>query len=931
MEINPVEPAMLPPGELRMRVDTILEQEKQPILELYRFHPIDELLQYLRILHGVSVQRKQLIYKLGIWGASKDTTRDKADFSSLLGQHIVELVKTGSLFADSITKGYHLFKWANEAGQIIQYFRINGSHDTLSPSSLTKLLEDLDELITDEHPQLMRVLFGVWDGITQIDDTKTASRYFIDQVYALCQKLLGKDSLITKAFDCLQFGHFKPAECLELLELLPAKIFAQRSESLGPNFQTNDKTDDKTNDATSDYQTASSESRNTARDFWTRKPQTLKPNFGNVERSDYLGESFLLAHSGRKSRRQIDPVFRESKDLQVLASRHPPENNDEQEGRYSRKGLPLHFTNTSIHLPPSLVVSPQNAKDFAATIFMRSQTKLSIECSDELDTEDSWPPQRPGHVSPPVLEHVGQSSIKTFGYNPSKNSLEGIDFDVLELSDNQTSDCQTPDHESPDYRLKTQSTWSPHENERQVAVGESSVSQYGESDIASDSTADKQQQQMRAREAERRQIVQTVMDAFIHDLDSHLEDITGSFVAIKEEDAGEPAQVSPQAEGSTMRERSQMPRKRHKSCDGKQGTGGWRDQGKSGDKDECDESDNEEDGGKKRTRKVPRCRDEMGGILFACPFFKWNPLAYVRKKDCSGPGWESVHRVKEHLYRRHERPPFQCSRCCNWFDKQSALDWHLRVGSIDQLCDIINESDLLREFKFGPDAKRQLKVKSSPKQTEAERWKAVYRILFDVREDEIPTPYYDHDITALGREESWKEYARREIMILLRQRIEAEVEQRFANVEPELIAGLRGVVHDLELTMRRNFERRQEEARNLNRRGSPSMRPPPPPPPPPMPLAALDESSTNTARTPGNDEGEVAAVPQTVLNTDNNLAGHLSLDDSQQEVHSARSEATGMDTLNWRFLEGEEPLDPSLLDADFDFDFLNYDGGNSTF
>lgn len=166
-------------------------------------------------------------------------------------------------------------------------------------------------------------------------------------------------------------------------------------------------------------------------------------------------------------------------------------------------------------------------------------------------------------------------------------------------------------------------------------------------------------------------------------------------------------------------------------------------------------------------------------------------------------------------------------------------------------------------------------------------------------------------------------------MILLRQRIEAEVEERFANVGPELIAGLRGIVHDLELTMRRNFERRQEEARNLNRQESPSITPPPPPLP--MPPANLDEFSTNTARTPGNDEGEVAVVPQTVLNTDNNLAGNFPLDDSQQEVHSARSEASGMDTQNWRTVEGEEPLDPSLLDADFDFDFLNYDGGNDTF
>ncbi|KXH29771.1 hypothetical protein CSIM01_05537 [Colletotrichum simmondsii] len=875
METNPAERAMLATGKARVHVD-ILEHE---------------LLHYLRNSYNFSVQRRQLVSILGLWGAFKYSTRDEQELSLLLGQHIQDLVKTGSLFAGSLTKGYNLFRWANEADQIIHNSHINDSSLT---SSVIKLLINLDGLITDEHPQLMNVLFGVWEGITQIDYVNIASRYFIRQVYALCQKLLGEDNLTTRIFNCLDSGIFESAKCLELLEFLPAKLFAHKTES---------------------------------------------------------------------------PGFMQSDMSRLLALRHLRENNGEQAQRYSITALSnIPVFPTTFSIPPSVypgslpfldwktstekrlaessheqllkniatgpqpqtgtVISSNSAKTVPSAELTHNHTQSSIERSDELDIRGSWSPKKPGQVSSSVLEHIEQSSINIH-YNHTHPFMEALV--EIKKSDpagpfvHQTSDCQMPDHESPGYRLKTQNSWSPHETECQVAVVESSVSPYGESDVTSDSNADKQHQ-MRALEAERCRIVQNVMDAFLYDLDSHLEGITSNFIAVKEEDASELTQVPSQAEGSTMRERSQMPRKRHKSCDGKKGIGGWRDQGKSGDKDECDESDNEEDGGKKRPRKVPRCRDEMGGILFACPFFKWNPLAYARKKECSCPGWESVHRLKEHLYRRHERPPFQCSRCCNWFDKQNALDSHLRVGSIDQLCEIINESDLSREFKFGPDAKSRLKMKSSLKQTEAERWKAVCRILFDVREDEIPTPYYDHDITALGREESWKEYARREIMILLRQRIEAEVEERFANLGPELIAGLRDIVHDLELTMRRNFERRQEEARNLNQQESPSMTPPLP-----MPPAALDESSTNTARTPGNDEGEVAVVPQTVLNTDNNLAGNFPLDDSQQEIHSARLEASGMDTQNWRIVVGEEPLYPSLLDADFDFDFINYDGGNNTF
>lgn len=56
MENNPAEPAMLPPHELRMHVDTILEDEKLSILGYYKHHTLDQLVQYLRTSHGLSVQ-----------------------------------------------------------------------------------------------------------------------------------------------------------------------------------------------------------------------------------------------------------------------------------------------------------------------------------------------------------------------------------------------------------------------------------------------------------------------------------------------------------------------------------------------------------------------------------------------------------------------------------------------------------------------------------------------------------------------------------------------------------------------------------------------------------------------------------------------------------------------------------------------------------
>ncbi|KAK1688431.1 hypothetical protein BDP55DRAFT_726341 [Colletotrichum godetiae] len=362
-------------------------------------------------------------------------------------------------------------------------------------------------------------------------------------------------------------------------------------------------------------------------------------------------------------------------------------------------------------------------------------------------------------------------------------------------------------------------------------------------------------------------------------------------------------------------EASKKPPKRQKtSGKGKDG-GRWNRKYPAGDKHEGNESD-EGEGGDERPRKVP---DRHGGptnMQFACPFYKWNPLEYQRKKDCAGPGWPTMHRLKEHLYRRHRRLPFQCSRCQKDLVSGTGLDSHLRVA---QLCEI---KDLIGEFKFGPDIERRLRVRSSPNRTEAERWKQAYIILFDAREDGVPTPYYDYDTSVLDREETWMEYQRREIAIRFRQRVEAEVERRFANVEPELMAGLRDIIQDVGLTMRQAFGRRQEEARNLDREESPAMPPPPPPPPP----ADLDESSTNTAQTPGNDEEQIAVVLRSPVNRD---TGNFLLDDPQQEILFAWPEASGTVTQNQEIEEGDWAWDLSL-DANFDTDFLDDVGGNVT-
>lgn len=95
---------------------------------------------------------------------------------------------------------------------------------------------------------------------------------------------------------------------------------------------------------------------------------------------------------------------------------------------------------------------------------------------------------------------------------------------------------------------------------------------------------------------------------------------------------------------------------------------------------------------------------------FACPFFKYDPARYNpqnsdsqlarRFRTCSGPGWDSIHRLKEHLTRAHETE----------LEKAS---WQVR---------------------------HQLKSKSRGS-SEEERWTAIYMMLFPQTKDP-PSPYY---------------------------------------------------------------------------------------------------------------------------------------------------------------------------------------------
>jgi hypothetical protein len=92
--------------------------------------------------------------------------------------------------------------------------------------------------------------------------------------------------------------------------------------------------------------------------------------------------------------------------------------------------------------------------------------------------------------------------------------------------------------------------------------------------------------------------------------------------------------------------------------------------------------------------------------------------------------------TREHLYRRHLLPP-QCHRCCTTCADDIALREHQRDL---RGCEVREQIPL---EGFDKDQERRLKSKkrSQVYQSEEDKWKGVYRILFpDDGEGDMPAP-----------------------------------------------------------------------------------------------------------------------------------------------------------------------------------------------
>ncbi|KAI1452654.1 hypothetical protein F4805DRAFT_462585 [Annulohypoxylon moriforme] len=158
-------------------------------------------------------------------------------------------------------------------------------------------------------------------------------------------------------------------------------------------------------------------------------------------------------------------------------------------------------------------------------------------------------------------------------------------------------------------------------------------------------------------------------------------------------------------------------------------------------------------------------KGKAAGLRYlACPYFKHDPKKYSGREwgSCCGPGWFTVHRVKEHLYRCHRQPKYRCLRCGQHFEEEKTLENHSRET---KAC-IVQDKKLLDGF----DSKQEIMLRSRKKPkprtdlSEPEKWKLIYKILFpDVLEEKIPTAFYDYTENLLVAAGDYEEFVLREI------------------------------------------------------------------------------------------------------------------------------------------------------------------------
>ncbi|KAG6367456.1 hypothetical protein INS49_001646 [Diaporthe citri] len=202
--------------------------------------------------------------------------------------------------------------------------------------------------------------------------------------------------------------------------------------------------------------------------------------------------------------------------------------------------------------------------------------------------------------------------------------------------------------------------------------------------------------------------------------------------------------------------------------------------------------DDEDSDGEERVPPPSQGYDAVDNeiVEFACPFLKHNPRKYGQIRSCSASGWKAIFRLKEHLYRCHRLPSFQCIRCRMIFKSSEKL---LQHSQADIACNVVRDDSTQEGISNEQLMKLKSRKRSREASSEHDRWIHVYKILFP---DDylIPSPYFQRGNSGKGQESlltALREHVSRELPRLIRPRLEESVDATIREaLGPDMLEGL---------------------------------------------------------------------------------------------------------------------------------------------
>lgn len=198
-------------------------------------------------------------------------------------------------------------------------------------------------------------------------------------------------------------------------------------------------------------------------------------------------------------------------------------------------------------------------------------------------------------------------------------------------------------------------------------------------------------------------------------------------------------------------------------------------------------------------KKTSKGEDPEEIVKFACPFRKHNSRKYniYSHRSCTLSHWDTIARVKEHLYRCHQIE-IHCKRCWRTFKNQQQLDAHLTVASAN-ICSLIPGHP---PDGITPENEKRLKSRKKihPNQSDDSRWAEIYKLLFP--NEEVPSPYFEPVLeeAPLSPDSqnlaNYEEYSRRELPLMVRGAIEDAIRREMQPFGDSLIGNLVGIIQD---------------------------------------------------------------------------------------------------------------------------------------